>query len=57
MYQNQLFFEDFQKVFKAKLSSEASAEKVVTTTPAKSYRLEFRLRKLLVRFSLQYKLG
>lgn len=57
MYQNQLFFDDFQKVFKAKIVSEKSISAKLSTAVNRNLHLGFWLKRLLVKFNLQYRLN
>lgn len=57
MYQNQLFFDDFQKVFKAKISeAEVKIAANKRNVENHSYHVGFWLKRILVKFNLQYRL-
>lgn len=57
MYQNQLFFDDFQKVFKAKISeSDLEVSSRRKSVDNHHYHVGFWLKRILVKFNLQYRL-
>lgn len=57
MYQNQLFFDDFQKVFKVKVSeSEVVSKTLRSNVGNHSYHVSFWWKRILVKFNLQYRL-
>jgi len=57
MYQNQLFFDDFQKVFKVKVSeADNSLRPAARKVKVHTYHYGFWLKRILVKFNLQYRL-
>lgn len=52
MYQNQLFFDDFQKVFKVKIVEQKSSSTEFNNVQHSE--IGFWLKRLMVRFHVQY---